>query len=329
VKRTDRDEVGAGASRARADRYRKVPQKLWGDERFCALTRAQPSGQGLYLYLITGPHTGPIPGLFKAGRAALAEDLGWEIEAFDEAFAEVLRQGLAKADFKAKVVWLPDAISVNRPESPNVVRSWAGEFDLIPECDLKREAYQALRASIHAVGEAFGKAFDEAIRKPSPKPSPMPSLKAMANQEQEQEQEYSEAKASAAAAASATHAVAGMVQAMSAGDRIWTLGPAVLGESGRGHLGRLRKLHGDEVVAEALEACALERPSDPKSWLVAACQARADRQQKSAGTGVDLGDPKPAWAVAAGFSSRFEAENEGCYEHNAAQFSGGRRKVPA
>jgi len=169
-------------------RYRKVEVRTWGDEKFRALTRMPPSGQGLWLFLITGPHTGPIPGLFRAGRAAMAEELEWETEAFDKAFGEVFRQGMAKADFKARVVWVPKAIKHNKPESPNVVRGWASEFDLIPECPLKWEALSELRACIYGLGESFAKAFDEAFGKALPK--------AMANQEQEQEQEQEQGKAS-------------------------------------------------------------------------------------------------------------------------------------
>lgn len=148
-----------------------------------------PCGQGLWLFLITGPHTGPIPGLFRAGRAAMAEELGWEVEAFDQAFGEAFQQGMVEADFKARVMWIPQAIKHNKPESPNVVKSWATEFDLIPECDLKWKAFEALKSSIHALGEAYGKAFDETFAKPSGKPLSKPSTKTSPNQEQEQEQE--------------------------------------------------------------------------------------------------------------------------------------------
>lgn len=170
-------------------RYRKVEVRTWGDEKFRALTPMPPSGQGLWLFLITGPHTTSIPGLFRAGRAAMAEELGWEQEAFDEAFREVFQQGMAQADFQARVVWVPNAIKHNRPESPNVVRSWGSEFDLIPECDLKWEALECLRASVCGLGEGFAKAFNETFGMPSGKASPKPLPKAMPNQEQEQEQE--------------------------------------------------------------------------------------------------------------------------------------------
>lgn len=170
-------------------RYRKIEVKLWGDEKFRRLTPLQPSGQALWLYLLTGPHTTQIPGLYRAGKAAMAEDLGWSTEALHEALQEALNEGMAEADFSARVIWIKNAINYNTPESVNVVKSWAGEWELIPECDLKREAWDTLKARLDAISEAYGKAFVMACRKPNPKPNSMPNGKGCANQEQEQEQE--------------------------------------------------------------------------------------------------------------------------------------------
>jgi len=175
----------AAEARQPKGRYRKVEVKMWGDEKFRRLTPMPPCGQGLWLYLITGPHTGPIPGLFRAGRAALAEELGWDIEGFNKAFGEAYSVGMVKADFQSRVVWVPKAITHNRPESPNVVRSWGTEFNMIPECGLKSEALDHLRAFVCGLGEGFAKAFNETFGKPLPKASG----KAMPNQEQEQQQE--------------------------------------------------------------------------------------------------------------------------------------------
>ena len=166
-------------------RYRKIEVRTWGDQKFRLLSPIPPCGQGLWFYLLTGPSTGPIPGLFRAGRAALAEDLGWEPKAFAEAFQEVFAQGMVKADFEARLVWIPNAIKHNAPASPNVVRSWRAEFDLLPECALKAEAFSLLRAYVLDMGEGFAKAFQEVFGKGPRKPSP----KTMPNQEQEQEQE--------------------------------------------------------------------------------------------------------------------------------------------
>jgi len=177
-------------------RYRKVEVRTWGDEKFRRLSALPPSGKGLWLYLITGPHTGPIPGLFRASRAAMAEELGWTTEQFGERFAELFREGMATADFEARVMWIPQAIKHNRPDNPNVVKSWAAEFDLIPESALKVEAWNALRASVYALGEQFGKAFDDSLPNPSFNGSTNGSANGFGNgrpnQEQQQQQQPKE-----------------------------------------------------------------------------------------------------------------------------------------
>jgi uncharacterized phage protein (TIGR02220 family) len=173
------------ATKEKRARYRKIEVRMWGDEKFRNLSPMPPCGQGLWVYLLTGPHTSAIPGLFRVGRAAMAEELDWDIEAFDEAFREAFQQGMVKADWKAKVVWVPNSLPCNKPESPNVVTSWRDSWELLPECDLKREAYEFMRGFICGLGEAFERAFHKAIVKPSLKDIP----KTIGNQEQEQEQE--------------------------------------------------------------------------------------------------------------------------------------------
>lgn len=172
--------------------YRKIQVRTWGDEKFCALSQIPPCGQGLWFYLLTGPHTGSIPGIFRASRLAMAEELGWTVEAFDEAFAELSAQGLAQANFAARMIFIPKACKHNPPGSPNVVKSWGKQLDAMPECALKLEAYEGLKSFICNMGEAFAKAFDEAFVKPSTDPSAKgsskASLKAWGNQKQYQKQ---------------------------------------------------------------------------------------------------------------------------------------------
>jgi hypothetical protein len=157
-------------------RYRKIDTRMWGDSRFRELSSPKPSGKYLWIFLLTGPQTSNIPGLFHAGEMALSEELEWSVEAFREAFGEVFRKGLAEADWKARVVWVPNAVKYNQPESPNVVKSWRHAWDEIPECALKAEAHERLKAFMKGLGEGFAKAFAEACGQPLP------------NQEQEQEQ---------------------------------------------------------------------------------------------------------------------------------------------
>lgn len=96
------------------------------------------------VFLLTGPRTGTIPGIFRAGRAALAEELDWSPEACDEAFGEAFQQGMVKADWKGKVVWNLSAIKCNKSVSLHGVNSWPVEWSPIPECTL---ATDLLRSS--------------------------------------------------------------------------------------------------------------------------------------------------------------------------------------
>ena len=158
-------------------RYAKVDVRIWDDDKVKALTPIPPCGQGLWIRLLVSRHRSAVPGLLCVGAAALAEEFGWSLEDFMKAFAEAKREGLVKADWMARVVWLPKAWKYNSPESPNVVRSWRIPWDETPECSLKLEVYQCLKAFIEGFKDGFKKAFAQACRMPSP------------NQEQEPEQE--------------------------------------------------------------------------------------------------------------------------------------------
>lgn len=171
--------------------YRRVSVRMYGDERFARLSPLQPSGQALWLYLLTGPHTTPVPGMFVLGRAALAEILGWDAEAFDKAFAEVIGEGLVEFDAKSRLWLIPKAIQHNMPANPNVVKSWRSTLALMPECGLRDRAFGHIAEALFSLSDAFGKAFAEASGKPSPKTSTKPPRKTSAKQEQEQEQDSS------------------------------------------------------------------------------------------------------------------------------------------
>lgn len=124
----------------------------------------------------------------------------------------------------------------------------------------------------------------------------------------------------------ATSASAHHASSMSAKDRVWSLGPELLGEKSRGLLGKLVKQHGEAIVAAALADCEREKPGEPKSWVSAACANRQQGPKSGAGGENDmLSNPTPAWATLAGFGSRFEAENAGCTERNHRQFSNGKK----
>ncbi len=166
--------------------YRRVSVRLWADEKVGRLTPLQPSGQALWLYLLTGPHTGPIPGVFVTGRAAIAEALGWEVEDFDRCAAELLREGLVQFDRAARLWFIPNAVRHNPPASPNVVIGWRTHWTMLPECPMRDQIADQIAASLEATSKACAEAFKKASGKASGKASDNPLPHPLANQEQEQ-----------------------------------------------------------------------------------------------------------------------------------------------
>jgi hypothetical protein len=152
-------------------RYSKVSRRMWNDEGFRALSPPQPNGQSLWQRLLSGPELTNVPGCIPTFDAGLARALRWPLEGFLKAFDEVSAQGMAKADWEAGLIWVPNAIKHNQPESPNVVLSWQTAWEELPECDLKVEAWHHLHSWLNAKGESWVAAFEKACRKPSRKPS--------------------------------------------------------------------------------------------------------------------------------------------------------------
>jgi len=149
-------------------RYRLVETRIWTDAKVRSLSKPQPCGQSLFFRLLTGPETIIIPGVLVVTRAGLAEKLGWDAKGFAKAFAELSAKGMAKADWEAGLVWLPNGVRHNSPANPNVVKGWAKEWPEVPECPLKGEILQALRNHIEGLGEGFAKAFAERFPDGSP-----------------------------------------------------------------------------------------------------------------------------------------------------------------
>ncbi len=159
-------------------RYRRVSTRVWGDENFRRLSPLPPSGQSLWLFLLSYPGFTAMPGLFRDTREGMAAALKWPLKEFDRCWLEIsagshadgMRYGMpdaitpplfsgpagdttpegalnygaaspmAVADWKAGVVWLPNAVAHNLPSSLNQVKSWAAFIDEIPECLIRAKA---------------------------------------------------------------------------------------------------------------------------------------------------------------------------------------------
>jgi hypothetical protein len=169
-------------------RYRKLYVHMWHDAKVRALSRPGPNAQSLWVACLGGEQTDVIPGVFKIGEAAFAEQLGWPLEGFRKAFREVFQQGMVKASWDDRLVWVPNGIKWNPPESPNVIRNWAEPWRHLPECALKVEIWHAFKAFFEGFKEGFREAFAEAL------PKPVSSDQGAVIREQEEEEKIAEAE---------------------------------------------------------------------------------------------------------------------------------------
>jgi len=164
-----------------AERYRKVSVKIWGDAKFREFSN---NGKLLFLFLLTHPAMTSI-GAMRATVPGLAAEIGWPVQAFRKAFREALNEGLLEVDEKASLLIVKNFVKHNRPESPNVVKSWAAQIPLLPESPILTGHLQRVRDEIEGLGKAFAEAFPKALPKgmpnpepePEPEPEPQPKLK--------------------------------------------------------------------------------------------------------------------------------------------------------
>ncbi len=153
--------------------FRKIEVRMWGDARFLALDN---QGKLAWVYLLTGPHTTTLPGLWRMSRLEAADDLGMDPKRFQERFrewfAEPFREPMAEADWTAKVVWVPKAIVYNPCPNENVMKHWSDHFSAVPESPLKLKAWHTFADHFDDSSKEWVKGFAKLFAKPLPEPLP-------------------------------------------------------------------------------------------------------------------------------------------------------------
>jgi len=139
---------------------------MWGDEKFNMLSHAPPNGQTLFQRLLTGSELTALPGAICAREAGLAQALKWSLRGFRKVFQEGVVLELWKADWDAGVVYVLNAIEHNPPANPNVIKGWSEHWDLVPECPLKLEIWQAWHAWMRANKPEWVPVFEESCPRP-------------------------------------------------------------------------------------------------------------------------------------------------------------------
>lgn len=132
-------------------RYRPVHCLIWNDDKF---PFASDDCQLVWFHLFTTPMTGPI-GIFKAPLAGLASEKRWPLKRYSKAVREGVSKGFWKIDEKCHVIYFPAFFKHNRPENPNVLRYWIKFYNELPDCTIKAESIQSLKAFAKGWGEGY------------------------------------------------------------------------------------------------------------------------------------------------------------------------------
>jgi uncharacterized phage protein (TIGR02220 family) len=154
-------------------RYRKIDTRTWNDLKFNELS---DYGKLVFFLLLTHPHLTSI-GAMRASLTSLSSDLKWSMDKFENAFQESLLNKMVRHDETGNLIWLPNFLKYNQPESPNVIRSWNQALDYLPECPLKQILIKHIEFYVRSLPKTFREALPPAFRS------------TFVNQEQEQEQE--------------------------------------------------------------------------------------------------------------------------------------------
>lgn len=181
-------------------RYRKIDPRIWNDEKFRMLSH---EAQRIFFFVLTHPSMTAL-GAFRISKSGMAEEVGLDAKGFAIPFGELLSKGLLKYDDNAFLIFAPNFLKYNAPENPNVIKSWFGAWDLIPESPLKIEVLSKAQQSASATTaglNAFNNAFQNVLNNTASENSfetvsdtlkkgyAKPFGKGMPKQEQEQEQE--------------------------------------------------------------------------------------------------------------------------------------------
>jgi len=152
-------------------RYCRIKTKFWTDEKIRSLS---DDAKLLALYLLSSPHTNMI-GCYILPKLYACDDLGWELERFEKAFQELLRNGFVKYDEKTRLLLLPNYLKHNPIENENQAKAAAKIVAELPRSyllqDLKRFIEQLdkhflkplLEQLLQHLPKEFCKQFEEPV----------------------------------------------------------------------------------------------------------------------------------------------------------------------
>jgi hypothetical protein len=141
--------------------------------------------RAVWLYCKVSPQSTSI-GLYRLSTALAVEDLhNITASEFDARLITVCDLYGWRIDGVTRVLWIPDWLEKNPPQSPNVVTSWVKLLSNVPDCDLKFEAIAAMGEYLKGFKPSFREPFEsyrQRLSKSSRRPQSQPKPQALSDQ---------------------------------------------------------------------------------------------------------------------------------------------------
>ena len=288
--------------------YSKVSGGFWTGKTGKSL-RGDMQAQVIAMYLLTSPHANMI-GVFHCPIIYMAYETGSPIEGASKGLQTLIEGGFCSYDEDAEMVWVHNMakhqIGDELAAADKRVKSIQKQYENLPEGRIKQGFYEKYKDAFYLVKKGKNtKPLRRGIEGAS-KP--------------ETETETGDTPLPPTGGETRFEA-------------FWQAYPKKVGKDAAKRAFDKRKVD-DDLLAEILKAVQLQAASpqwakdggkfipNPATWLNG---GRWQDEVQSAGDVVQADDSRPAWAVNAGFANVWEANNEGCFRHNAAQFRSGKK----
>lgn len=139
-------------------RYSIIDRRVWRDER---VRQLDDTGKLCWLFVLSNPLIGSIPGLYCAGPGALAEEIDWPVKRLAGALGDLEEAGLLRYEAETRLLWVPRvATRYDAPRNPNQIRSWRTQLGELANSALLREALSYIRRHLQVASIALVEAFD-------------------------------------------------------------------------------------------------------------------------------------------------------------------------
>lgn len=146
--------------RRREREYSITQRRIWNRPAFRNLS---VEAKLMHAAITTSPLQRSLPGVVKAGVAAIEEEHNIEAGVVRRGLDELVRAGLAKHDAEARVVWIVDAMKDDRPDNENVIKAWLRYAAELPEVALRDEIVGAVGQLCQR--EDLNRAFEAEVRR--------------------------------------------------------------------------------------------------------------------------------------------------------------------